>query len=36
MLCDILSKNIKSREIKNKIKIRYKSSDMMVDCFSSL
>ena len=27
---------IKSREIKNKIKIKYKSSDMMVDYFSSL
>ena len=27
---------IKSREIKNKIKIKYKGSDMMVDYFSSL
>jgi len=32
----IFYQKIKSREIKNKIKIKYKGSDIMVDYFSSL
>ena len=36
IMCFVTFYQKKSREIKNKIKIKYKGSDMMVDYFSSL